>query len=167
MSGRLTCCNNNDIIHVHTQVWQDGLIREHCISVTTATLLLHLDVSDLQSPQEAWHHSTTVFVCCAILGNGWKAKKSEKWSQTSAKVYCTIWGQRLEIWQPCNCIVPDNQTHQLQFEIIWGIASESCNLKGKESKQSVFLTLKTLVYHRCKFSASISKVLHPQIFPSK
>lgn len=107
MSGRLTCCNNNDIIHVHTQVWQDGLIRAHCISVTTATLLLQLDVSDLKSPQEAWYHSTAVFVCCTILGNGWMAKGSVKRYQTSAKVYChsVLHNLRSKIGnrQPCNC----------------------------------------------------------------
>lgn len=45
---------------------------------------------------------------------------------------------------------------RMQPEIVFGIKLGSL-LRRKERKYSMFLTLKTLVYHRCKFSIPISK----------
>lgn len=70
--------------------------RYYCRS-TTAFRCFWSDVSARSLVSQ--HHN----VSCAILGNGWMAKGSVKWSQASAKVYCTIWGQRWENWRQCNC----------------------------------------------------------------
>lgn len=67
--------------------------------------------------------------------------------------FIALWSRGLKNWHPCDCIVPDNLTHQLQSGIVFGIMSAPSQRK-KQSKYSMFLTL---VYHRCKFSIPISK----------